>query len=155
MTYARNTDVSVSRSKVEIESLVGRYGASQFVSGWSGDHASIGFVIDKRSIRFDLRMPERSSFAQTETGRTRRSPRVVEHAWEQACRSRWRALLLVIKAKLEAVEAGISSIDEEFMAWTVVPGSGKTIGQRLLPEIADAIANGRAPTLMLTRGDPK
>ena len=35
--------------------------------------------------------------------------------WEQACRQRWRALALVIKAKLEAIDAEISTFEEEFL----------------------------------------
>ena len=42
-------------------------------------------------------------------------------AHEQERRRLWRALLLNIKAKLEAVESGISVFDEEFMAHIVLP----------------------------------
>ncbi len=34
MTFAEKTDVSPERSKAEIETLVSRYGADQFASGW-------------------------------------------------------------------------------------------------------------------------
>ena len=36
--------------------------------------------------------------------------------WEQGCRSRWRAILLILLAKFEAIEAGISTFEREFLA---------------------------------------
>ena len=42
------------------------------------------------------------------------------------CRQRWRALNLAIKAKLEAVESGIVTFDQEFLAHIVGP-SGQTV----------------------------
>lgn len=69
-------------------------------------------------------------------------------AWEQACRVQWRALVLVVKAKLEAVAAGISTIQEEFLSWVVVPGDGRTIGQVLEPKMME-IAAGKPTALAL------
>lgn len=151
MTYASNTSVSVERSRAEIERLLQRYGAEQFFSGWDGPAAHIGFVLNRRAIRFEVPLPDRGEFSETPTGRARASSQAYK-AWEQACRSRWRALLLVIKAKLEAVECGISTVEEEFMAWTVIPGDGRTMGQRLLPDIQKAIDTGEPPRLLLTGG---
>ena len=45
-----------------------------------------------------------------------RGARARQETHDQACRQRWRALLLVIKAKLEAVTAGISTVETEFLA---------------------------------------
>ena len=42
-------------------------------------------------------------------------------AWEQVCRQRWRALLLIIRAKLEAVASGITTLENEFLANIVLP----------------------------------
>ena len=152
--YAANTSVSVAKSKGEIEDLLQRYGASQFVSGWDGDTAVVGFVFNGRHIRFDIALPSRTDkeFTRTETGRTR-STNQAHAAWEQANRARWRALLLVIKAKLEAVECGISTIELEFMAWTVVPGTNRTIAEFIEPQMAKAIETGRPPQLLLGPGN--
>ncbi len=60
----------------------------------------------------------------------------------------WRALLLAIKAKLEAVECAISTFDSEFLANIVQP-NGMTIGEALLPQISDMVSSGRCPTLFL------
>jgi len=43
MRYAPQTRETVDRSKAEIERLLNRYGADQFVSGWTDGGAKIGF----------------------------------------------------------------------------------------------------------------
>ena len=101
-----------------------------------------------------LPLPAKSDkqFHRTPTGRQRRNPADAERAWEQACRSRWRALLLVIKAKLEAVQVGISTVEDEFLAWTVLPGDARTIGERLRPQIEESVKSGKPPLLLALGG---
>lgn len=151
--FAEGTSVSVEKTRAEIERLVVRYGANQFVTGFDGSQSMIGFGMRGRTIRFLLSLPDKNSkeFLHTPSKRFMRQPAEREKAWEQACRSRWRALLLVIRAKLEAVECGISTIEDEFMAWTVMPG-GQTVGDQLRGQIADQIASGAPARLMLTGG---
>lgn len=83
------------------------------------------------------------------SGRRRKDPRAAELAWEQACRAQWRALALVIKAKLEAVESGISTLEEEFLAWVTLP-NGASIGQALLPQLRRISESGSIPHLLST-----
>lgn len=153
MAYAANTSVSVERTRAELERLLQRAGASQFVSGWDSSRAAIGFVYCNRRIQFVLDLPDQDGreFWRTETGKPR-SETVARKAWEQACRSRWRALLLTIKAKLEAIEVGISTFEEEFLAWTVIPGTSGTVYQEIGPRLADAIETGEPPRLLLGPG---
>lgn len=148
MIYAAETSVPVEKTKAALEQLLVRYGAQEFISGWSDNTARIGFVIGKphsRRILFVLPLPDRNdkAFFRTKRHGLVRSPEGALKQWEQACRSRWRALLLVIKAKLEAASCGISTIEDEFMAWTVV-GDGRTIGEIVRPMIARAIQPGRS-----------
>lgn len=154
MTYAQNTGVSVERSRAEIEQTLRRYGASRFMSGWDGNRAAIGFSIGNLTIRFELPLPDPDDeeFAMTPAGRRRRERDAQLRPWEQACRSRWRALLLVIKAKLEAVEVGISTVEQEFLAWCVVPGSGQTVFQAIGPKLLKAVETGETPKLTLGGG---
>jgi hypothetical protein len=71
-------------------------------------------------------------------------------AWEQACRSRWRALALIIKAKLEAVDLGITSVEKEF-APDMVMGDGRTVYEQMLA----AIKSGTAPKTLPFFGEIK
>ncbi len=138
-SYASGTSVSVERTRAQIEKLVSRYGATRFMSGWDGDIAAIGFTLESRTIRFEIPLPDKNAkeFRYTPTRKFLRTPRDAEKAWEQACRSRWRAMLLVIKAKLEAIDLGVTTVEREFLAWMVVPGDGRTIGDVVIPQLAD------------------
>ena len=135
--YASDTSVSAANRKAEIERIIERYGATGFISGLSSDHAMIAFTMNDRQIRFVLVMPARDEKEFTHSSKGLRAPETAHKAWEQACRQRWRALALVIKAKLEAVESGISVFDDEFMANIVLPG-GKTVSEEIRPRIAYA-----------------
>jgi len=144
--YAEDTSVSVERSKGEIEKVLRRYGADKFMSGWDNERALIGFRADNRMVRFTLPLPKREEFSETPTGRARRNPAAIEKQWEQACRQRWRALMLVVKAKLEAVEAGIAEFESEFLAYIVLP-DGSTMGQWARPQLAKAYESKAMPKL--------
>jgi hypothetical protein len=151
--YAENTSVSSERSRAEIEQTLSRYGADGFMYGWDGGTAVLAFHMHGRRIRFDLQMPERNAeeFTKTETGRDRSAAQAAK-AWEQACRQRWRALALVIKAKLEAVESGITMFEEEFLAHIVLPNGG-TVGGWMLPQVKDAYQSGQMPPLLPKPGE--
>lgn len=54
---------------------------------------------------------------------------------------------LAVRAKLEAVEAKITTFEEEFMAHLVIPdGSGETVGERILA--TQALTGGALPPLL-------
>lgn len=145
-TYAASTSVSSEKSRAEIERTLTRYGATSFAYGWNPDRAVIQFTAESRQIRFVLTMPPRDHPSITRTPSTQkwRTPAQAEAAYEQAIRQRWRALALVIKAKLEAVEAGISVFEQEFLAYVVLP-DGSTVGEFMAPQVADAYKSGEMP----------
>lgn len=150
MRYAQNTAVSSERSKAEIESTLRKYGADKFMSGWSDGKAAIQFQLKSKMVRFILPLPNTTEFEMVlKWGKERKaSPEVTAANWEQACRQRWRALNLAIKAKLEAVECGITSFEEEFFAHIVIPGQhGKTMGDIMIPRIDEAYATNKAMKL--------
>lgn len=141
MAYARETQVPIERSKAEIEKILMRYGATGFAYAARNDagneQAVIIFQVKDRRVRFNLPLPRMSEFKEDKRGWERRQD-VWMKLWSQACRSRWRALALVIKAKLEAVESGITVFEEEFLAHLVTSG-GRTVGERLIPELGAAL----------------
>lgn len=147
--YAENTSVSAEKSRAEIEASLRRYGADQFAYMTSRTEARVGFVAQGRQVQFRLEMPDPNDrqFTHTPERKNARSPQQAEAAWEQATRQRWRALALVIKAKLEAVEAGITEFDDEFLAHIMLP-NGQTIGQSLKPQLDEVYSSGRMLELM-------
>ena len=146
--YAAQTQVPSDRSRTEIEKTLRRYGASQFAYGWDRAAALIGFVAHGRQIRFVLPLPDQADklYTHTPTGR-RRSAAQAEAEFERAARQRWRALALVVKAKLEAVEAGIAVFEDEFLAYTVLPG-GQTVAEHIQDRITVAYRSGEVAELM-------
>lgn len=147
--FAAGTEVSSERTLAELQRLLVRYGATRFAYAFEPERASVGFQAHGRLVRFLLPMPRRDAaeFARTPRQGKPRSPAAAEAAWEQASRQRWRALLLVVKAKLEAVECGISTFEEEFLAHLVLP-NGETVGRWAGPQIAAAYQTGRMPPLL-------
>lgn len=130
--FAGDTSVPIYKSKADIEALLMKYGAEGYHTGWQATAGeavgwdAIEFLWKGKQIRF--RIP-RSTEADI--------PRGVHNKvayLEQRDRQRWRVLMLVVKAKLEAVQSGVSIFEEEFMPF-IVTASGRTIGEILIPKL--------------------
>jgi hypothetical protein len=153
--YAKTTDVGVDRSRAEIEAVLRKYGADAFGYTVDGAKATIGFRLKERYFRFNLSLPDpkRADFHTYQQGSKtwRRADGVPEKMWEQECRSLWRALLLVIKAKLEAVAVGITTLEDEFMAAMVLPNA-ETVGEWMKPQLEEAYRIGAMPKHLMLEG---
>jgi hypothetical protein len=146
--FAEGTSVSVEKSRAEIEGLIVRYGATHTAFMSAPGRAVICFEAKGRRIMFELPLPDRDDKKFLRDGRgTVRGPAKRLEAWEQACRQRWRALALVIKAKLEAVESGITAFEDEFLAHIVMP-DGQTVATHIKPRIAQAYETGSMQPLL-------
>lgn len=149
MKYAAETSVSTEQSQAEIRKTLNRYGAERFAYYEEDLRAAIMFEMKGRRIKFLLPLPSKNDrqFWQTPERRTARSADAALKSWEQACRQRWRALALAIKAKLESVESGIASFEEEFYAFIVLP-TGKTIYEETHAAVEQAYLTGKMPLLL-------
>jgi hypothetical protein len=148
MPYAEKTTVAPEKSRAEIEALLRKYGADGFMSGWGKDSAFIAFHAHDRMLKFVLPLPLLSEDRFWKgRGWRRRTEAQAEAAHEQEIRRRFRALALVIKAKLEAVESKVASFESEFMAHIVMP-DGKTVADHVSPAIAAAYRTGGVPRLL-------
>lgn len=136
--FAEGTSVSVTDSRAAIEKLVRTHGASGFASSWDRDRYCIMFELRGRRIRFDVGAPDPKKYR-------------IQKKWEAEERRRWRALLLILKAKLELVASGDTDFEAEFLA-NLVLRDGATIGSRLLPTLTDTLDSSRMPP-MLTNGN--
>ena len=126
MSYAEKTKVAPSQTKADIERLVERYGATAFGTGQDGKTALVFFRLNERMIRFKRELPDDDPKA----------------------RARWRARLLVVKAKLESAATGITTIEDEFLAHTVM-SDGKTVSEAIQPQIEENYRVGGPPRLLL------
>lgn len=146
--YAQDTQVSTDRSRTEIERLLVRYGASAFGYAWEGDANVISFKLGERHVRIFVPMPTPDDpvIAQTETGK-RRGLTAQQNAHDQEVRRRWRAVVLIVRAKLEAIESGITTLEREFLSDIVMPNN-QTVSQWLAPQLDTAYRSGRMPPLL-------
>ncbi len=144
--YAAKTEVPADRSRAEIERILVRYGADKFQYGWDDElHlAAVSFRLGGRFMRILIPLPTRDSFRTTETGKARTSPAAMTSAYDQAVRQRWRAASLIIKAKLEAIEAGISTLEQEFLANLLLPNN-QTVGEWVGPQVEAVYSSGQMP----------
>ena len=136
--YAANTKVPVERSKVEIERTLNRYGIEEFFYGTSPCGDGIGFKHNGRTIKFGIPRPDRKKFRDNQAGET---------DYKRAVRQRWRILLLGIKAKLELVDAGLTTFEDEFLAQTCLQG-GQTVSDMLQSQIEKMLVTGETPKLL-------
>lgn len=150
--YAQETEVPVAKSRLEIEKTLRKYGADAFAYGEDGRRVRLGFRMAGRQFRFELALVERDAEEIELTPQRRvRSEAAKDSAMAQADRSAWRALALVIKAKLEAVEAGISSLEDEFLANLILPNR-ETVGEWIRPKVEEAYKVGTMPTFLSLEG---
>lgn len=149
MAYADRSEVTSDKSRAEIERTLRRYGATSFAYGWTNTETRVMFEMTNRHVMFRLPMPNRNErrFTHTAARDYPREPEAVDRAYEQAVRQRWRALSLVIKAKLEAVDAGITTVEQEFLAHIVLP-DGSTVSDWVAPQLAIAYERNEMPALM-------
>jgi hypothetical protein len=146
--FAETTTVSVEKSRSEIEKLITRYGATSTAFMNAPGRSIVCFEANGRRIMFELKLPDIADKKFARDGRgSAIGPAKRMEKWEQACRQSWRALALVIKAKLEAVETGITSFEDEFLAHIVMP-DGQTVGTHIKPRIAEAYAGGQMLALL-------
>jgi hypothetical protein len=128
--YANDTRVPVAQSRAEIERLLEKHKARQY--GTAVDYelktARVQFRLHDRIIRFVISLPDPA--------------RLRRERLAQAERQRWRALLLVIKAKLESVENNIESFEHAFLSQIVMPDD-RTVAEIVTPQIAEAYSSGR------------
>ncbi len=138
--YAADTRVPVDRSKAEIEQVLTRYGADGFMAGWDSQSgmAMVAFRYRNRHVRMNLPVPKEADYKM----------RASKERIAQDTRQRWRALVLVVKAKLEAVESKVSTFEQEFLPYILMP-DGRTIGEIAIPQIAEAYKTGEGSLRLL------
>ena len=157
MSYAENTFVPVEKSRAEIERLLSRHKCQKFMAGVDHEQhrATVQFQAHDRIIKFEIDLPNPAdpNYRKIKNSYLQRSASGVAKVVEQEERTRWRALLLVIKAKLEAVESGIATFEDEFLAHVLLPNQ-QTVAEYIGPTVARIYQTGRMPPeRQLTAGD--
>ncbi|WP_344300835.1 hypothetical protein [Sinomonas flava] len=119
--YIRGASVTALESQAEIGAMLAGSGATGFRCTWEHGRAAIAFIHGACRYRMVLDLPRAAEFA------LHRHPTGPKTAQESG-RQRWRALSALVRAKLEAVDAGIVAFDDEFLAYTLEHGAGRADG---------------------------
>jgi hypothetical protein len=119
MRYAEGTRVEVESSRGEITGILAKHGVVEM--GWQtgpeGDR--LMFKLKGRSYLFSIKKPTRAEIATMYPNN--RDP---DAKWWAEWRRRWRAQVLLIKAKMEFAEGEDTTVEREFMPYLIVKGGG-------------------------------
>lgn len=152
MRYAANTQVSVERSKGELDTLLAKAGAMQraMMNDEARGVAVVIFSLQGRQVKLSMNFPTYTALLSQYVSEPPRGWRVKNQKEKdkylreqvlQAERQRWRGLLLCVKAKLELIADGSSTLEREFLSDILLP-DGRTVGETVLPRIAEAYSDG-------------
>ncbi|HEY3493797.1 MAG TPA: hypothetical protein VGK73_03890 [Polyangiaceae bacterium] len=130
--FAQGTSVDVGKTRVEIERVLVQHSATQYIVGNDVTKRSgfVHFALGGRQYRIVL--PPRESAKRNE---------------EQVMREQWRSMLLLLKAKLEIVASGMVTMEQEFLAYIVLP-DGSRVGDVIEPKLQQAYKTGSMPALL-------
>lgn len=119
--YAEGTKVTVDSSRGEITGILAKHGVQRM--GWmaSPEGDQLMFELAGGSYRLDIRKPSMAEVRAL-------YPNAYDHQakLDAEWRRRWRANVLLLKAKLEFVAAGDTTLDRELMPFRLLKG-GKTV----------------------------
>lgn len=131
--YAAKTEVPVERSRLNIEKMLTKFGATGFGSAWQEGREMLFFACRGLHIRFTFEPIDPSEYERRSNGNPR-GKASTEAAVAQAHRTRWRELELLLKAKLVAIECGIRTFEEEFLP-DVVMANQQRASEWMLPQL--------------------
>lgn len=99
----------------ELETVLTLRGADVFAYERSGDEAVIRFELNGMRLRLRVEMPRPADFDRTQQG----NPRVpgssaARQEYAAEVRRRWAAMRNLVKAKLDAIDANVTTFSMEF-----------------------------------------
>lgn len=151
MAYAENTTVPVEKSLTEIVTLIKKAGGARIAQMEDMDALAVQFFLSERMLRFRVPVPTAEAMPLRDNGNNRYTdiPLAARKKKADAIRrQRARALLLVIKAKLESVESGVETFDEAFLP-NIVMSDGSTVWERIGEPLALEYQSGKPIPFML------
>jgi hypothetical protein len=132
----------VERSQGEIRKLLAGHGAARFAFGEETDSAgvrwaAVSFAHGGNGVR--MRVPhkpidERALRSKVLRARSRTREELEHEMAEHEARRIWRVMAWNLKARLVAVEEGVETFEEAFLAHLVDERTGRTIYEQLAEE---------------------
>jgi hypothetical protein len=142
--FAEGTPVTVQSSRSEIQSILAKHGCLSMAWAATPDGDTLEFILKGKQFRFSIGKPTVDDLKRMyrEDGKNWSRVYDTQAKVDAEWRRRWRANVLLLKAKLEFIEGGDTTLETEFLPYAVLPG-GQTVG--------DYIASGALP--LLNAGD--
>lgn len=131
--FAEDTKVPVGQTQTEIKARLRAAGAVEIAIFERSTGDAVLFKLGTCAYRVTIPLDPKS-----------RDP-------GQDTRRAWRLMGLLIKAKLEAIREGATTVEREFLA-DMMMRDGHTVAEWALPQIEAAYAAGRMPTSLLLEG---
>jgi hypothetical protein len=128
--YAEGTAVQVSSSRGEITGILASHGCQRMAWGTAPEGDTLGFELSGKQFRFMITKPTVDDVKRMyrEDGRDWSRVYDAQAKVEAEWRRRWRAHVLLIKAKLEFIDGGDTTLEREFLPYAVLQ-DGRTVGQ--------------------------
>ena len=151
--YAKDTKVSVAKSRMQIMELLDRAGAEKKAFLDHGDRQEIQFQIGGLlyALRVQL-LPITDRRFTHNHNRHRVSSNVQKRKHEQHARTRWRVLHLKVKTILVQVFEGSETLQELLFPYLMTP-TGGTVAEELVPRLEDIQRRG-GPMMALGYSGP-
>jgi len=138
--YVRGASITCAASRAEIQDMLTSHGATGFRCASRDGGTAIAFTAGHRRFRFAYTPPGGEKTGTDSRMQPRKTP-PGSRSPEEASRRYWHKLSLLIRAKLDAVDEGIATFEEEFLAYMLLPG-GDTVLQGVQPGVTRAYAAG-------------
>jgi hypothetical protein len=128
--YAEGTAVTVQTSRGEITGILAKHGCDRMAWGSAPEGDTLQFELGGKVFRFAITKPTLEDCKRMCEEDGRRWSLVYDQQAKVAAewRRRWRAHVLLIKAKLEFIEGGDTTLEREFLPYAVLP-NGQTVGE--------------------------
>lgn len=141
--YAQGTRVTVESSRGEISGILAKHGVQWM--GWTTEPEQdvLMFELGGGSYRFNIVRPTAASVRERD-GSAYTYPGNIDWATKASdeWRRRWRANVLLLKAKLEFIDSGDTTLDRELLPYRVLK-NGSTIEEVLLSGGLPMLTAGR------------
>ncbi len=135
--YAEGTAVTVESSRGEISGILAKHGVKRM--GWTSDPVgdALLFELGGYSFRFAIGRPTMADIHSLYPNAYDPEKKLAGE-W----RRRWRANVLLLKAKLEFIDSGDTTLIRELLPYAVLPG-GQTVEDAIMGGGLKLLAAGR------------
>lgn len=157
MTYAKETNVAISKSRGQVDKLLREWGAKRVMWGddWEAGQVMLRFVWSYEDVDYGARIVlQLATDLELKAAARHRTtyvflPGKFRNLQEDRGKSEHRLLLLWLKASFNAVEAGLVKAEALFLPF-LEGADGQTVAEAILPRLPAMLDSGGTRNLLGT-----